>query len=210
MKRKVILLGLLVVGVNVSAAPTEFQFVSTLSAPVASFKEVETKESKPVKINSGAEMNIGSSVASKGTVKLNNKALVTRLYMEDKTVLEVVNGRVWTVGQLYVGTSGDVSPQNLLVSTLNIGDAQHQNTSLTLDANTMKTEGNVIAKTVTVTGELDVNDSGHPENRFVFGKNGTGGGTGDASFASPIARTQTEINVRHTPEAVSAILRTGN
>ena len=211
MKQKIFLLGLLFTGVTVWAAPTELQFVSTLSAPASSFKEVETKGSRPVVVGNGVEMNIGSSAASQGTIKLEGNALaVNHLYMEGKTTLQVADTKIWRVGQLYIGNEGNVSPKNLLVSTLNVGDSQHKNISLNLDANTLTTTGGVTAQTVSITSKLDVKHPSHPENQFIFSGIGTGEATGEATFAAPIYRTEVEQSVGHYPDNVLAILKTNN
>lgn len=87
-----------------------FKFVSYLSAPVASFEVIETKDNEHPVAPFG-EVNAGSIASTSGEIRLEgNPIRVTNLYMEDGTKIEMGEGH-WIVRTLTIGTVADGKPE---------------------------------------------------------------------------------------------------
>lgn len=164
------------------ASTDEFKFVSTLSAPVASFGEVETKSC--VVTQPGGEFNVGNAESSGGTINIQGGPIkVDKLYMEGNTTLGSSGNINWLVKDLYVGklTSADYTVQvNELIARLVELNNASTATDTTLNASTLQVDSTTHATAVEARN-LSVNKcSDVDENdcfRFVYN---------DATNATPI------------------------
>ncbi len=123
MKSKLAVLGSLFVASLGWAAPQEFTFVTTLSSPVASFKEIETKYTQvPTEFGNDTEVNLGSPQSGSGTIVIQGGAPVQidQLAMEQDTTFSVGNNKKWIVDYLTIGADGEVSPQSASIQKLQV------------------------------------------------------------------------------------------
>ena len=118
--KKYILAGLFVgVGIGAAFAAESLTFVTTLSAPVASFNKVETMVDNAVQISSDARINAGNKKSTGGSINLQGGPMsVKTLYMEDKTALSATqyngNDVKWMLNELNIHRNGSVEVTSLL------------------------------------------------------------------------------------------------
>lgn len=123
MKAKLAVWGTLFVASFGWAAPQEFTFVTTLSAPVASFKEIETQYAGvPTEFGNNAEVNLGSSKSGTGEIHIEggNPVRINQLEMEENTTFSVGDDKKWIVDELTIGKDGEVEAQSAHIQTLEV------------------------------------------------------------------------------------------
>ena len=173
MKSKLAVIGSLFVACLGWAAPQEYTFVSTLSSPVASFKEIETKYTQvPTEFGNGTEVNLGSTRSGSGTVAVNGGAPVSigQLVMEKNTTFAVGNSNKWIVDSLTIGTGGEVSPQSAHIQTLQVPSGS----TLSVDQ-TLRMSGPVnISQAGSSVNSVEI---GTGSSKFAFGSFSSGTGT---------------------------------
>ncbi|MBR2082158.1 MAG: hypothetical protein IJ876_04005 [Elusimicrobiaceae bacterium] len=111
------LLGVMLLGSQVWAAPEQMTMYATLSAPIASFREVKTElMDRPV--TPKTELNVGSRESTGGAIKLkgNRPLEITNLWMENKTTLNI-RANKWWVDKLIVADKGNVTINGYLIAS---------------------------------------------------------------------------------------------
>ncbi len=185
MKHIVVFCGIVVLSVSAWAAPERMEMYATLSAPIASFGEIQTVGSEPVKMPSDSELNLGfasdtTNATASGKVDLQGKKplRITNLYMEKGTALVVGqdenNKAKWMVTTLYLAPTGKATFNGaLIVDTLAI-DPDVSTITIQIDDNLR------LLKTVSaqdgVFNTINTNDGNTPcsSGGFCF-NNGTSG-----------------------------------
>lgn len=193
MKYIISTLSLLLVGLTAvaeepqSRGGAEYRFFSTLSAPIASFRKVETKDCYPLYLD-GVEMNVGSANSPGGTVNIyGNPVYIDKLYMENGTTFGVGSAK-WIVDNLAIGQGGTVTVGTLLANTIN-SDAP-----LNLTATQLWTEGDVYVDDAVITGGLLQSPETGP--RFAF-----------SSTSTPTRNARFEVVPKTSQDTVSDVER---
>lgn len=157
MKCKWWALGVMLVSSWAWGAPQELRFVSTLSSPIGSFKEVVAKDCHvQVKFprNEGiGEVNIGSSRSSGGSVSIQGRPfLVQNLWMEEDTTFRVGDTSKWIVNTVTLGNYGEMRPVSVHVQTL----ANDENKNTNLSASKMIVDGDLTTLSSAVSNKLAI------------------------------------------------------
>lgn len=126
MKKLLLIMGCIMVGVHFAWAEEAMYFVSALSAPVASFNAVETKDRSLITtLPESAYVNVGSESSNSGTVTIGagaGRIEIESLWLDDNTRLQGED--TWTKwmisDQLVVGTQGNVQLGGVLVNQLKL------------------------------------------------------------------------------------------
>ncbi len=173
MKSKLTVLGVLLLGPFGWAAPQQFTFVTVLSSPVASFKEIETKYTQvPTEFVAGSQVNLGSFKSGSGSITIEGGAPVQidKLNMEEDTTFSVGDNKKWIVDSLTIGADGEVAPQSAHIQTLTVPSGS-----------TLKVTKNLIMQ-----GPINLNKDGSSVNSVTIGTgsskltiNSLGAGTGN-------------------------------
>lgn len=161
MRRRLWALGILMVSQLAWGAPQELQFISTLSSPVGSFREIEAKDCYvQVKFprNEGTgEVNIGSSSALGGTVRIQGQPFeVGTLWLENNTTFRMSSGVKWIVNEVRIGNFGSVEPTSLHAQNIVNDSAKDANLSarkVIVDGNVTTTSA-VVGSTLAITSLL--------------------------------------------------------
>ena len=157
MKCKWWVLGIMWVSSWAWSAPQELTFVSTLSSPIGSFKEVVAKDCQ-VQVtfpsNGGiGEVNIGSSQSSGGSVSIQGKPFwVGTLWMEEDTTFRVGDNSKWIVNEVTLGNYGEIRPLSVHVQTL----ANDENQNTNLSASNVYMDGNLTTNSAVVSNKLAI------------------------------------------------------
>lgn len=138
MKRWGCLLGLVIFsyvtawGQNVSG---KFEFVSTLSSPVASFDEVETKRTDmKTHITEGATVFAGSQVSKQGVIMLHGKPLYSEQLVMDNGASITSSPINWLVKKLTIGEEAEVQVDALIAKEIVIGNGEKTYDTITVRA----------------------------------------------------------------------------
>ena len=160
MKYTIGVLGLLLVSSCVWAEPETMTMYSTLSAPIGSFWQVETKTCETVVMPAQSQLNLGSvatdgSVGSSGgniSVQGTKPISITKLRMEKGTKLQVSSNARWMVSTLKIAPSATF--------TLN-GDLIANKLTLKNIANNSTVNATVLrlGKNLTVTSKAEITGS---------------------------------------------------
>lgn len=188
------------------AVPEEYNFISVLSQPIASFGEVKTTyAAEPTTMSdSGAELNIGSRASTGGAIYLNGpKGMkIDKLNMEDDTKLSFDENVKWLLkDELHIYPAGNVKVGALLVNNITLNN---NDSSKTLQAEKLLLVQGGVMDTGTARS-LTVNMGGN--NGFVL----QGGPTGDLN-ATPkqMGRTSREEGFDFSADSAYYPISTGN
>lgn len=210
MKKFILLMTCLMVWVSLAWAEEKMYFVTALSAPIASFNTVETKDCVPTTISANSQMNIGSDVAGTGIIRLVPNAgpmKVESLLLADNTKLGgSANWKKWllsnllTVGDDSVVTVGGILANQLQLrngaqeTTVTVNQTLKVNSSLTVkDVNVYQHPGTTLREAKLQVGSCEENSEGAYNNDcFYFYCNKNGGcGPSSATAAAKALSKQT-------------------
>lgn len=171
MKRILFVITILGCSMGVWAATDSFTFVSTLSAPVASFREVETKQS--VVIPEGSQFNAGSVDSTEGNIVLNGTKpmKMDTLTMQNNTTIS--GSKQWLVDELTINTNGSVKVGSLIADEVKIDVPENDKAELT--ASNLHVSGILTMKEAIATSSLWVKNGTDSDFHFVGGGPTSGG-----------------------------------
>ncbi len=176
----------LVVMTSTGWGAEEMSFVTALSAPIASFQTVETKDCTLVtNIGNTAEVNIGSEATNGGTVKLvngDNPLNIKNLWIGQGKTLQVGSddrNTVWMIENGFlVGPGATVTAGGILANELHLKNAVGTTTNATtIQADTLQINSNVVATYVKSSKKFQVGkcegSEGNYSSCFYFLCNGS-------------------------------------
>ncbi len=118
---------LLLVCPSVWGQANSFSFISTLSSPVASFYQLETKlNSETTTFPNGAVFNVGAAVqGANGEIVVDGNGgpiLISQLTMQDGTTLSSEATSRWLVNTMTIHPGGVVSVAQLIANTVTLAN----------------------------------------------------------------------------------------
>ncbi len=184
MKKLILLVSCVVAWVGLAWADEQMYFVTALSAPIASFNTVETKDCVPTTIGENAQINIGSDAVGDGTVRLlpgSGPMKVESFLLADNTkVLGSANWKKWLISDmLAVGSNGSVTVGGILAEKLQLRNSAEKTTQITVEQ-TLKVSHNITAKKVIVQNASSA--SGAPAKLQVGSCTSSEGGVDDCFY----------------------------
>ena len=179
MKRILFVVAILGCSMGVWAATDSFKFVSTLSAPVASFREVETKQK--VEIPANSQFNAGSAASTQGNIVLNGTKPMTMPTLTMQNNTGISGNAKWLVNTLNIYTNGSVKIGNLIANTVEV--TVPNGAMATLEAKNLLVTNKLSMKEGKATSSLWVLNNENDDFHFVGGGPTSGG---DAQLVSKI------------------------
>ncbi len=152
-------LGLLLLAGWAGAEPEKMTMYATLSAPIGSFWQVETKTCEPVVMPANSQLNLGNVAidgtlgSSGGNIAIQNTVkplTISTLRMEKDTKLSVGNNARWIVTTLQIAPSGTFTLNgDLIVNKLSL--SLKNDTTTTINATVLR-----LGQNITVTGTAEI------------------------------------------------------
>ncbi len=174
------------------ASTDEFKFVSTLSAPVASFDTVETKSC--VVTEPEGILNVGTAASTGGTINVQGGPVqINKLYMEDGTKIGSADIK-WLVTTLNIGKNATVRVKNLLASAVALWNSDSVESKLDV-TNTLQIGSQIYATNATAKQILNVyqcSDEAYDADKPCFqfdNSKSSAGATGTAGWGKVNAQT---------------------
>ena len=141
-------------------AEEKMYFVTALSAPIASFNTVETKDTVPTNISENSQMNIGSKAVETGTIRLLPDAgpmkIGSLLLKDDTQLVGSENLTKWMIADyITVGKDSAVTVGGVLANKLQLRNSDESETTIQVGSGTLKVAHNITINDVKVEAQTN-------------------------------------------------------